>query len=118
MPASYAPARLPSSLQAAEHAQTTEELKKSFEHLYKGERENGEPLCTAEEKFFGVLWTIKGDLDWYCKTLRFKNYNNNKPCNLCPANKKGPISMQPTCLSLRKAQTEDYEKTTNSKRRK
>ena len=35
---------------------------------------SGLALFISEEKFFGVLWTIKGDLDWYGKTLKFKNY--------------------------------------------
>ena len=35
------------------------ELKKSFEHLYKGERENGEPLCTAEAMLDGSLLVIE-----------------------------------------------------------
>jgi hypothetical protein len=36
--------------------------------------------------YFGVLWVIRGDLDWYNKTLRLNHYGSNHPCCLCPAN--------------------------------
>eukprot|EP00974_Lingulodinium_polyedra_P004975 467644-Lingulodinium_polyedra.AAC.1 len=29
--------------------------------------------------FFCVLWSIKGDLDWYTKGLWLKSYNGNEP---------------------------------------
>eukprot|EP00959_Pyramimonas_sp_CCMP1952_P182770 3822151-Pyramimonas_sp.AAC.1 len=34
---------------------------------------------------FLVLLSLKGDLDYYAKTLRLRHYNANDLCDLCPA---------------------------------
>ena len=43
-----------------------------------------------------MLWSIKGDLDWYSKGLGLKNYNSNEPCEYCPVSRGGPKEMWPT----------------------
>ena len=35
----------------------------------------------------GILYTIKGDLDFYAKVLGLRHYNANEPCELCPAHR-------------------------------
>jgi len=52
--------------------------------------------------FFFVIWSIKGDLDWYAKGLGLKSYNANDPCEFCPCSKDGakglwPMNFGPTC---------------------
>ena len=44
----------------------------------------GKPLA---EGFFGVLWLLKGDLDYFAKVLGLRNYGSNTPCDLCPCDK-------------------------------
>ena len=56
----------------------------------------GKPLCSTDEKYFGVLWSIKGDLDWFAKGLGLKNYNRVDPCEYCPATREGPKHSWPT----------------------
>ena len=51
---------------------------------------------------FCVIWSIKGDLDWYAKGLGLKSYNANDPCEFCPCSKDGgkplwPMNFGPTC---------------------
>ena len=47
----------------------------------------GTPLCgTGKDKWFGMLFIIRGDLDWYQKTLKLANYRSNDPCCLCQVN--------------------------------
>ena len=36
---------------------------------------------------FGVLWSIKGDLDFFAKALALRHYGANKPCDWCPCDK-------------------------------
>ena len=36
-----------------------------------------------------AVWSIKGDLDFFAKTLKLQHYNSNSMCDLCPAN-RGP----------------------------
>ena len=38
---------------------------------------------------FGVLWSLKGDLDYFSKTLKLRSYNANRMCDLCTAGRKG-----------------------------
>ena len=40
----------------------------------------GTPLA---EGFYGVLWSVQGDLDWYAKTLGMAHWRHHKPCWLC-----------------------------------
>ena len=61
----------------------------------------GSPLCSSTERFFGVVWTIKGDLDWFAKGLGLRHYGSNQPCDFCKVNKKGPANMWPTNFAKR-----------------
>eukprot|EP00969_Alexandrium_andersonii_P245400 10845419-Alexandrium_andersonii.AAC.1 len=36
--------------------------------------------------YYGVLWTIKGDLEFYNQELSLPNFNSHQPCCLCRAN--------------------------------
>jgi hypothetical protein len=36
--------------------------------------------------YWAVLWTVKGDLDYFCKTLNMPWYTSRTPCALCPCN--------------------------------
>ena len=81
----------------------------SFQSLFAGEhpRRNldgsaatsiaaGVPLCSNHEHFFGVLWSIKGDYEWFRKGLQLRSANSNKPCELCEANCAGGPNYWPT----------------------
>ena len=46
-------------------------------------RKAKKPLANG---YFGCLWLIKGDLDWYGKIMRLPQYNSLSPCAFCPAN--------------------------------
>ena len=46
--------------------------------------------------YFCVLWSIKGDIDWFAKGLKLRHYSSNEPCDWCPANKLLDSSMWPT----------------------
>ena len=59
----------------------------------------GQRLCTDEEPFFAVLWSVCGDLDWYSKSLQLRAYGANKLCPFCPCDKDGPPAMWPTNFS-------------------
>ena len=37
--------------------------------------------------YCAVLYTIKGDLDFYAKVLKLRHYNADLMCDLCPANR-------------------------------
>ena len=56
----------------------------------------GQKLCSDTEPYFGVLWSIKGDLDWYFKGLGLKSYNSVAPCEYCPCSRALAPSMWPT----------------------
>ena len=56
----------------------------------------GQPLCSADEPFRAALWSLKGDLDWNCKSLGMKHYSALEPCDYCPANKNTTPDMWPT----------------------
>jgi len=50
-------------------------------------RRAGTPLCGyGALKYFGMPFVIRGDLDWFFKTLKLNNYNSNEPCCLCTCN--------------------------------
>ena len=50
----------------------------------------GTPLANG---FFGVLWALAGDLDYYCKTLGLPRWSgNDNPCALCRCAKYGRLS--------------------------
>ena len=46
----------------------------------------GQPLADG---LFGVLWSLKGDLDYFSKTLKLRHYNSNHMCDLCTAGRVG-----------------------------
>ena len=48
---------------------------------------------------FGVLWSIKGDLDWYAKALALPSYNSNRPCPYCPCDKTAGARMHPLAFN-------------------
>eukprot|EP00959_Pyramimonas_sp_CCMP1952_P309646 6480016-Pyramimonas_sp.AAC.1 len=56
----------------------------------------GTPLCSLDEPYFGVLWSVKGDLDWYFKGLGLKSYNSVAPCEFCPCDRTKPKALWPT----------------------
>eukprot|EP00959_Pyramimonas_sp_CCMP1952_P400816 8398764-Pyramimonas_sp.AAC.1 len=41
--------------------------------------------------FFLLLLSLKGDLDYYARTLRLRHYNANALCDLCPAERGGRL---------------------------
>ena len=45
--------------------------------------------------FFGVIWSIKADLDYYTKNLQLKHYTADSPCEYCGCDKKLPGPMKP-----------------------
>ncbi len=52
--------------------------------------ESGEPLAGG---YFGVLWMMKGDLDYFAKVLRLRHYSQEQFCDFCPATRHEPFSM-------------------------
>ena len=63
----------------------------------------GTPLCSSSEKFVGVVWSVKGDLDWYSKGLGLRHCRAKVPCDFCKAHsEKNPNSrMSPLNFSAR-----------------
>ena len=53
-------------------------------------------LASTIEPYFGVLWSIKGDLDWYAKSLHLNHYASNEPCPYCPCSKNKGRPFWPT----------------------
>jgi hypothetical protein len=49
-------------------------------------RKAGTPLAGG---YYAVLWVIRGDLDWFFKSLHLNHFNSLKPCCLCKADTKG-----------------------------
>ena len=43
-------------------------------------------LTPLANGFYTCLWIIRGDLDFYRKTLRLESYNARLPCIFCPCN--------------------------------
>ena len=56
-------------------------------------------LCSEEEGFFGVIWSITGDLDWYAKELGLNNYNSKLSCPYCPVGTKKIKALWPINFS-------------------
>ena len=49
--------------------------------------------------FFGIVWSIKGDLDWFSKEFGMMKYRENAdPCDWCPCSKIGHPSNWPHCF--------------------
>ena len=48
----------------------------------------GKPLCSDAEPYFAVIFSIKGDIDWYGKGLGLKKHSANLCCDFCPCDKK------------------------------
>ena len=47
----------------------------------------GRPLCgEGRNHFFGFPFIVRGDLDWFFKRLRVRNYGIRSPCNPCRCN--------------------------------
>ena len=38
--------------------------------------------------YFGVLYALKGDADYFAKSLKLHHYNSNALCDLCPATRR------------------------------
>ena len=53
-------------------------------------------LCSGEEPYFCVLWSISGDIEWYNHGLKMQHHASNQPCDYCPASKDLDTSMWPT----------------------
>ena len=54
----------------------------------------GKPLADG---YFLVLWSIKGDLDYFAKQLHLRHYSRNEFCELCPANaEEGNVALNLT----------------------
>lgn len=34
--------------------------------------------------FFGIIWVLRGDLDWAYKVWKFPHYGSERPCGWCP----------------------------------
>ena len=49
----------------------------------------GEPLAAG---YAGCLWSIIGDLDYFCSILRLRNFNSSRPCPLCRCSLSGTNS--------------------------
>ncbi len=45
--------------------------------------------------FCGVVWQLKGDLDYFCKVLGLRSYSTNQPCDLCPCDKDREVAWWP-----------------------
>jgi hypothetical protein len=43
-----------------------------------------------------TIWSLKGDLDYFAKSLHLRHYNSVEPCDLCPANRRSDKAMQIT----------------------
>jgi hypothetical protein len=82
-------------------------LRALFEGLWPSQNHRGEPWAagTAEATlagqplaggYFGVTWLVKGDLDYFTKTLHLRSYNANEPCDLCPCDKNKDKTWWPT----------------------
>ena len=50
-----------------------------------GYRKRNQPLAGG---YFGVLYVIRGDLEWYAKYFDFPRWNSRCPCAFCPATQR------------------------------
>ena len=48
-------------------------------------KRSGKPLAGG---YFGVIWLLKGDLDFFTKTLGLRHYAAHHMCDLCEANRE------------------------------
>ena len=53
----------------------------------------GQPLAGG---YFGVVWLIKGDLDYVANYLHLRHYAANEPCDLCPCHKTKDATWWPS----------------------
>ena len=60
----------------------------------------GDHLCSDEEPFFAVIWSIKGDLDWFAKGLGLRAHNAVEPCEWCPVSTHAGPEMWPTYFGV------------------
>ena len=59
----------------------------------------GDSDVKLADGFFGVVWSIKGDLDWFSKEFGMMKYRENAdPCDWCPCSKIGHPSNWPHCF--------------------
>ena len=62
----------------------------SHDHLgnkYKANTTTGQRAGTwLAGGYRGILWQIKGDLDWFYQSLQLPRYNAAQPCSWCPCN--------------------------------
>lgn len=70
--------------------------KKAWTHLSSDALLADTFLCSEDESFFGVIWSITGDLDWYAKDLMLNNYNSVLPCPYDPVGTNKEKPMWPT----------------------
>ena len=68
----------------------------SFNVLWDGDEPeydwNDNPIPNAKKGplaggYFACVWSIIGDLEYWCKCLRLPNSTSAQPCALCPCNK-------------------------------
>jgi hypothetical protein len=50
----------------------------------------------TKDGYVCVLWSIKGDIDWFGKGLNLRSHSSNEPCDWCPVSKTLDSSMWPT----------------------
>jgi hypothetical protein len=61
----------------------------------------GTPLTSHCSDFFGVLWSVKGDIKWYSEGLHLANHASNEPCDYCGVSKVGSSEWWPTNFASR-----------------
>jgi hypothetical protein len=64
------------------------------------ERMLGDSAVKLADGFFGIVWSIKGDLDWLSNEFGMMKYRENAdPCDWCPCSKIGHPSNWPHCFN-------------------
>ena len=58
---------------------------RAWTETHRSEKELGDSKLA--DGLFGVLFSLKGDLDYFAKNLKLRHYNANLMCDLCPANR-------------------------------
>ena len=56
-------------------------------HDHNGVEISGGPAGSLAGGYYGTMWCLKGDLDYFAKCLHLENANSNTPCMLCQCNK-------------------------------
>ena len=46
--------------------------------------------------YFAVIWLLKGDLDYFAKSLSLKHFNADSMCDFCECDRTGPVDLWPT----------------------